>query len=152
MRRLLLRRHKKKNQKPHDITETVMLPQAFGGGEEIAWRLWRPGQNDSVWLHTDDAPRAIEYMHAELEMKGVEKVCEESDDEDAQLNQPRWDRCSFTWLASVKDTSGTELRFRKHVPTKDASTGRVLSPEEFQQRKDKAEEEAKAWVSGQTIG
>ena len=78
---------KKKNSKRAsvDFSKVYNFKKKWGASANHGWRLWRKKGTENVWLHIDDVPLAIQYLHDELLVHGVplDQAMEASkDDED----------------------------------------------------------------------
>lgn len=122
------------------------LPGSFGGKVKVSWRLWRPAAAESVWVHRDDIPQAIKYLHTEMKMMGVDEVdtgkegSDESGSEENWVNERCfWDRRDLAWQGRVTGVDGVKYRITRSVPQKDEA-GTPLKPSEFLSRKGEIKE------------
>ena len=82
---------KKKNNKRArvELSKVFNFKKTWHASAKHGWRLWRKKGTENVWLHIDDVPLAIQYLHDELLVHGVpldqaveaSKVDEDDDDE-----------------------------------------------------------------------
>ena len=130
-----------------DFVKTVQLPNPFGGTGMCRWRLWHKGNSDSVCLHIDDLPMAIEYLHEEVEHQGVPPLEEVVDDEDVG-GSISWDRRDFSWQVRIRSgMSGLIHRKNFGVAMKSSPSGDRLTPQEFSAAKEEARKEATMWLT-----
>ena len=130
------------------------------------WRLWRKKGTDKVWLHIDDVPLVIKYLHDERLEYGVphDQEMEASDDEgdededdgdednssgdQGSVSSPSitFDRRDLSWQGRVKGaTTGQVHRITRCVPMRDENK-KTYTPAAFEARKAKIKLEVQKWV------
>ena len=154
---------KKNSKKPQvEFTKVFTFKQTWNGHAQHDWRLWRKKGSDGAWLHIDDVPALIEYLHGERLAYGVPaeqdveaSSSDDDDSEEASENhdnravssiQVTWDQRDLSWQAKVKGaTTGIVHRLTKCVPMKDQDK-KMLTPLEFEARKMEIQRELQAWA------
>ena len=154
---------KKNSKKPQvEFTKVFTFKQTWNGHAQHDWRLWRKKGSDGAWLHIDDVPSLIEYLHDERLAYGVPveqdveaSSSDDDDSEEASENhdnravssiQVTFDRRDLSWQAKVKGaTTGIIHRLTRCVPMKNQDK-KVLTPIEFEAMKAEIQREVQAWA------
>ena len=159
---------KKKNSKKAsiDFSKVFSFQKKWGESAKHDWRLWPKKGSDKAWLHIDDVPRAIQYLHderleygvppdQEMEASGEEGDDDEDDgDEDnssgdqGSVSSPSitFDRRDLSWQGRVKGaTTGQLHRITRCVPMKDENR-KAHTPDAFEARKAQIKLEVQKWI------
>ena len=165
---LLLTKDKKKNTKRAsvDFSKVFNFKKTWHASAKHGWRLWRKKGTDNVWLHIDDVPLVIKYLHDERLEYGVphDQEMEASDDEDDEdeddgdednssgdqdsVSSPSitFDRRDLSWHGRVKgSTTGKVHEISRCVPMRDENK-KTYTPDAFEARKEQIKLEVQNWM------
>ena len=161
---LPIKGRKKNSKKPQvEFSKVFTFKQTWNGHAQHDWRLWRKKGSDGVWLHIDDVPLLIHYLHDERLAYGVpvehdvEASSSDDDDDSSEASenhaksdgssiQVTFDRRDLSWQAKVKGaTTGIVHRLTKCVPMKDQDK-KPFTPLEFEAKKMEIQRELQAWA------
>ena len=133
-----------------EIIASLPCKWAKDGAENVPWRLWRPANAETVWLHKDDVAMAIQYLHDEWAAKGVARSssAEGSDDgSDTSTEKCFFDRRDWCWQGRVRGDSGEIHRITRAVPTRRKGSDELLTGDEFLKTKAEVAMEVRAWLA-----
>ena len=149
---------KKKNSKRASVefSKVISFKKKWNGSAKHDWRLWRKKDvQDKVWLHIDDVPLAIQYLHderleygvpADQEMEASDDDGDDDDDDGDEDNSHgdddsgsspciTFDRRDLSWQGKVRGKESGEVhRVTRCVPMKDDNK-KTYTPEAFAARK-----------------
>ena len=159
---------KKKNTKRARVDFSIVFnfKKTWHASAKHGWRLWRKKGTDNVWLHIDDVPLVIKYLHDERLEYGVphDQEMEASDDEDDEdeddgdankssgvqdsVSSPSitFDRRDHSWHGRVKgSTTGKVHEISRCVPMRDENKT-TYTPDAFEARKEQIKLEVQNWM------